>query len=77
MPQKDSLGNDAPKTWWGMNTSDFILERSAPSIYPKPIVNWQGTNSQVGEVAETKGLVTNVFLPKFIFWGEFHTILST
>ena len=60
-----------------MNTSDFILERSAPSIYPTPIVNLRGTNSQVGEAAKTKGLVTNVFLPKFIFWWEFHTILST
>ena len=26
MPRKDPLGNNAPKTWWGMNTSDFILD---------------------------------------------------
>ena len=54
MPQKDPLGNDASRTWWGMNTYDFILVRTAPSISPKPIVNLRGTNSQVGEAAETK-----------------------
>ena len=56
-------------SWWGINTSDFILETSAPSISPKPIVNLWGTNSQGREAEETKGLGTNVFLPKMDFLG--------
>ena len=59
----------ARPSWWGINTSDFILETSAPSISPKPIVNLQGTNSQGREAPETKGLGTNVFLPKMDFLG--------
>ena len=30
MPPKEPLANIAPKTWWGINNSDFILETSVP-----------------------------------------------
>ena len=69
MPPKDPLENNAPKTWRGTNAYDFILETNAPSISFRPIAHLRGTNSQCREAAKTKGLETNVFLPKMDFLG--------